>query len=470
MKRLTFFFSLFLLVSVGNAQDSLLYLSYDEFLNRVLAYHPASNRADLILDRADQGLRIAKGAFDPKLEGDIQQKVFKDENYYRYVDGGIKIPTRLGGLTFKAGYEMASGINTNPEFSTPADGLLKAGAMLPIGQGLFIDPARARYQQAKINIDAAPIDRQAMLNNLLIDAADVYWDWAEASARVLVLERVTAVSEQRLQFIRETSIAGDMAAIDTLKAGIQLQNRLLSLQQARLELQQVRALLQVYLWQEGRLPWSEETLLSPQRPAARRDFFEVDGSSIDSLITGHPELLIYRYDLAFLDVERRMKTEKLKPKVNLEYNALNQATFVNGGSTLDPRFFMDNYKWGLQVSFPLFLREARGDLGMTRIKIQETRWKQVEKEQEIIAKSRYYTDQLDGLQEQIGLSFENVTSYRRLLAAEEQKFRLGESSVFEINQWESQLIDAELKLLSLQTKYARTEAAYLWALGIFAQR
>ncbi len=470
MKYLFFLFSLFLFASSGKAQDSLLYLSYDEFLNRVLEYHPAANRADLILDRADQGLRIAKGAFDPKLEGDIQQKVFKEENYYRYVDGGIKVPTRLGGLTFKAGYEMASGINANPEFSTPADGLLKAGAMLPIGQGLFIDPARAQYQQAKINIDAAPIDRQAMLNNLLIDAADVYWDWAEAAARVRVLESVTAVTRERLRFIRETSFAGDMAAIDTLKAGIQLQNRMLDLQQARLELQQVRALLQVYLWQEGRLPWGEDTGLTPQAPATSRDFFEVDVNSVDSLITGHPELLIYRYDLAFLDVERRMKTEKLKPKVNLEYNALNQATFVTGGSTLDPRFFMDNYKWGLQVSFPLFLREARGDLGMTRIKIQETQWKQVEKEQEIIAKSRYYTDQLSGLRDQIRLSSENVTNYRRLLAAEEQKFRLGESSVFEINQWESQLIDAELKLLSLQTKYARTEAAYLWALGIFAQR
>lgn len=468
--RQLFFLSLLLLSSAGLSQDSLSYLSYDEFLDRVLAYHPTANRAELIIEQADQSLRIARGAFDPKLEGDIQQKVFKEENYYRYVDGGIKIPTRLGGLTFKAGYELTSGTNTNPEFSTPADGLLRAGAMLPIGQGLFIDPDRARYRQAQIGIDAAPIDRQAMLNNLLIDAADVYWDWAEAATRVRILERVTNVARQRLQFIRETSQAGDMAAIDTLKAGIQLQNRRLALQEARLELQQVRALLQVYLWQEGRLPWAQGEALTPQSPTAVRIFSQTDPRALDSLIMGHPELVAYRYDLAWLEIERKMKSEKLKPKVNLEYAALNEPAFISGNGALDPRFYMDNYKWGLQVSFPLFLREARGELGMTRIKIQETQWKQVEKEQEIIAKSRYYTDQLAALQAQLDLSRDNVTSYRRLLEAEDQKFRLGESSVFEINQWETQLIDAELKLLSLQAKYARTEAAYLWALGIFAQR
>lgn len=469
MNRICLVILLFFTLPAVSGQDEPVYLGYQEFLNRVLEYHPAANRAELILNRADQEMRIARGAFDPKLEGDLSQKVFKDENYYRYVDGGLKVPTRLGGLTFKAGYETASGVFQNPEFSTPSDGLLRAGAELPLGQGLFIDPARARFRQAQINLDAAPLDRQAMLNNLLMDAADAYWNWSEANARVQVLTRVTNVTRQRYEFIKQTALAGDMPTIDTLKAGIQLQNRMLELQQATLTLQQERAFLQTWLWQEQRLPWSAETSFTAQLPSEGRDYTMTDQNMIDSLIYAHPELAIYRYDLAWLDVERRMKAEKLKPKVNLEYAALSQPVTISSGE-LDPRFYMDNYKWGLQLSFPLFLREARGDLGMTRIKIQETQNKQQEKEQEIIAKINYYTAQLSGLQEQIALAVENVENYRRLLAAEEQKFRLGESSVFEINQWESQLIDAEIKLLSLQTKYARTEAATLWALGIFARR
>lgn len=107
---------------------------------------------------------------------------------------------------------------------------------------------------------------------------------------------------------------------------------------------------------------------------------------------------------------------------------------------------------------------------MTRIKIQETQNKQQETQQKIIARIRYYADQLSGLERQIDLALDNVTYYRRLLSAEEQQFRLGESSVFELNQWETQLIDAQLTVLSLQTRQARTESAILWSLGRLAIR
>lgn len=469
MNRLSLVFLLVHSFLILPGQDDSSYLGYDQFMTRVLEYHPAVNRANLMIERAEQEMRIAKGAFDPKLTGSHSQKVFAEQNYYRYTDGGITIPTRLGGLRLKAGYESASGEYQNPEFSTPTGGLWRAGAELPLGQGLFIDPERAGLRQAVINLEAAPIDKQVMLNHLLMDAADDYWNWAEAQAKVRILEQAIAFTRLRYEFIKRTALAGDMPTIDTLKAGIQLQNRQLELQRAILNLQQQRAMLQPWLWQEDGRPWSESMALEAEVLSAERTFLNIDLSMIDSLMYRHPEVAMYRYDLAWLDVEQRMKSEKLKPVVNLEYAALNQPVIPVGGE-VDPRFFMDNYKWGLQVSFPLFLREARGDLGMTRIKIQETQNKQQETQQKIIARIRYYADQLSGLERQIDLALDNVTYYRRLLSAEEQQFRLGESSVFELNQWETQLIDAQLTVLSLQTRQARTESAILWSLGRLAIR
>ncbi len=456
------------------AQDSARLLTYESFLERVATYHPTAQRADLILERADQQMLSARGAFDPKLEGGLSQKVFKETNYYRYLDGGIKWPTRLGGLTFKAGYESASGQYQNPDANTPAEGLLNAGVMLPLGQGLLIDPARARFRQAQVDLDAAPVDRQVVLNDLLFDAAFMYWDWAEANGRAEILERATQVANTRLEWIRNTAMAGDLPTIDTLKAGIQVQNRRLERDQALLEVQQTRVHLQVFLWEEGRQPWAEETEFIPQLPVSRTDVIPPPSDSfdilMDPLFLNHPALVSLQYDLAWLEIERRMKAEKLKPKVNVEYAALNEPIFGTGGSQIDPRLFMDNYKWGFTVSFPIFLREARGDLGLTRIKIQETQWKQQEKQQKILAYARYYAQQMQGLYDQMILSRQNVANYRDLLAAEQWKFEVGESSVFEINIWETQLIEAELKLLSLQTKYAKTLAAFQWALGALAER
>ena len=447
-------------------------LSYAEFLQRVLDHHPRAQRAELLIDQADAALRRAKGAFDPKLEGDLSQKVFDEKNYYRYLDGGIKMPTRLGGLELKAGYEMASGIFQNPEFSTPGAGLLQAGVALPLGQGLLIDPARAAYRQALIGIEAAPNDQQAQLNNLLYEAAYAYWTWAEADSRVRILTEATLVAEQRLIWTRNTVVAGDFPAIDTLKAAIQYQNRRLDLEQSLLELEQARFWLQFYLWNEQGQPWQGPEILSPQEPASVSVLRPLTADSLSRLMLAmddlHPDLRAIRYDLAFLEVERRMKAEKLKPKLNIEYAFLNEAIFGSGGTTVDPRLFMDNYKWGFQVSFPLFLREARGDLGLTRVKIQDVQWKREEKEQEIQAKLSVYSTQLGALFEQMALSRDNVLSYRALLAAEESKFRAGESSLFEINVWETQLLEAELKLLSLQTKYAQTQASLAWSAGQLA--
>lgn len=463
-------FFLFLALAIpAHSQDS---LSYEGFLQQVLDFHPRAQRAELLIEQADATLRRARGAFDPKLEGDLAQKVFDEKNYYRYLDGGIKVPTRLGGLELKAGYEMATGVYQNPEFSTPGAGLLQAGVALPLGQGLLIDPARAAYRQALIGIEAAPNDQQAQLNNLLYEAAYAYWAWAEADARVKILGEATQVAEQRLIWTRNTALAGDFPAIDTLKAAIQYQNRRLDLEQSRLELAQARFWLQFYLWTDQGQPWQGPESLSPQSPFSVSVQRPLSADSISRLMLAmddlHPDLRALRYDLAFLEVERRMKAEKLKPKLNIEYSFLNEAVFGSGSTTVDPRLFMDNYKWGMQVSFPLFLREARGDLGLTRVKIQDVQWKREEKEQEIQAKLSVYSAQMEAIFGQMALSRDNVLSYRTLLAAEESKFRAGESSLFEINVWETQLLEAELKLLSLQTKYAQTQASLVWAAGQLA--
>lgn len=455
-----------------SAQEREDLLTFDAFLERVAQYHPQAQRANLLLQQADAEMRKARGAFDPKLEGGLSQKVFEDKNYYRYVDGGIKWPTRLGGLEFKAGYEASSGINLNPEFSVPGNGLAQVGASLPIGQGLLIDPARAGFQQATIGLEAAPIDRLNMLNNLLYEASYAYWDWAETAGRVSILVRATQVAEDRLRWISNTAIAGDLPLIDTLKASIQVQNRRLERDQALLELTQYRQLLQVYLWDEGAIPWQQGSDFAAQAPVSIAAEPPMAADSLAAMLmsieTQHPELLGLRYDLAWLDVERRMKAEKLKPKLNLEYAALNEPIFGTGGSVVDPSLFMDNYKWGFQVSFPLFLREARGDLGLTKVKIQDVQWKQEEKRQAILAKVGVYASQMEVLFDQMQLSQQNVSNYRQLLEAENNKFRAGESSVFEINVWETQLIESELKLLSLQAKYAKTQAALAWAAGQLA--
>jgi outer membrane protein TolC len=59
-----------------------------------------------------------------------------------------------------------------------------------------------------------------------------------------------------------------------------------------------------------------------------------------------------------------------------------------------------------------------------------------------------------------------VSNYRELLQGEITKFENGESSIFLINTRETELLDARLKLLKLQTKYEKAKIELLHAAGI----
>jgi hypothetical protein len=52
-----------------------------------------------------------------------------------------------------------------------------------------------------------------------------------------------------------------------------------------------------------------------------------------------------------------------------------------------------------------------------------------------------------------------------MLAAEERKFFLGESSLFLVNSRESKLIDAKLKAISLENSFFNTKANLFNVLG-----
>jgi outer membrane protein TolC len=78
-------------------------------------------------------------------------------------------------------------------------------------------------------------------------------------------------------------------------------------------------------------------------------------------------------------------------------------------------------------------------------------------------KLRTYQAQSNALESQIALQQAAVRNYDRLLRAEEEKLLNGQSTLFLINSREMKLIDARQKLLSLQAKYAKTQANWTLA-------
>jgi outer membrane protein TolC len=125
---------------------------------------------------------------------------------------------------------------------------------------------------------------------------------------------------------------------------------------------------------------------------------------------------------------------------------------------------MNNYKWGAQFSWPILMRKAKGDLGVTRIKIEELQLEVLQKTTVFQNKALASIRQLELLRLQLANVAANVKNMQRLLDAEREKFNSGESSVFLINTREQQLFDLRVQEteIATQLKLQEIEIQYLF--------
>ena len=427
-------------------------LPFETYMNLVRKNHPLAKQAALQLSKGNAELLASKGLFDPKFFTKVTQKYFDGSQYYSRMNGGLKVPTWFG-IELKSGYEQNQGPYLNPEKSTPGEGLWYAGISFPLGQGLFIDERRAALKKAQVLLDISEVERQLMLNELLFDAGKAYWGWFESYHKLAVHENALALAEERFGAVKQSALLGDRPYIDTLEAGIQVQNRLLILQQARLTYDNATALLNIYLWGEGVVPLeiAEETIPEVMEGLSSVTVDLSYYGLLDSLVDKHPKLQQYGYEIEQLQVDKRWKQEQLKPVLNLEYNPITEP--ANDG--LLANYSVNNYTWGLNFSMPVFLRKERGELKLTNLKIREKQLNANSITASLSYRARASLNQWNTILEQVALYTQTVRDYRRLLEGERELFNTGESSLFLVNSRELGYINARVKLIELLAKTER---------------
>ena len=463
MKRKSNFVILLVFLSFSRLsfaqQNSINTLSLDVFLKMVKQYHPVAKQAENIIESAEAKQLLAKGGFDPKIYYDFKGKVFDGKNYYALNDGGFYIPTWFG-LEFKGGLEKNNGYSLNPENTTPTTGNVYSQISLPLLQGLIIDERRSTLKQARFFKELSEYDKIVAINELLLKAGKAFWDWHLAYTNLKVYESAVNLSQVRFEAVSKTSLLGDRPAIDTVEAGIQLQDRIINLQQARLEYKTKSLMLSNFLWLENETPIEINENTVPDKNVLQQDEFTVffqRVKNIDSIINTHPSLKIYEFKIKQLQVEEKFKKDKLKPFLRLNYNPLFEPSNFNVN-------FQDSYKWGLSFGFPILLRKERGDLQLTKIKIANTIYENKLKRVELLNKTKAGINEYNNYQLQSNVYSKNVSNYEKLWLSEKKLFENGESSLFMINSREMSYINAQIKLNEIvnKNKKAAIETTYLF--------
>ncbi len=461
-----------LLVPVWSRAQETAPLDWLHFRAAVLQHHPLARQADQYLNLAQATVLRAKGGFDPKWYADFSSKQFNGKTYFQYTETGIKWPLGLG-LEIKGNYSLANGDFLNPESKIPKAGQVSAGINWTLWQGLLFDERRADVQQSRFSRQQYEAEWALARNNLLFDAAKAYWTWVVADNQRSIYAEALRQANIRCEALKESYRQGDKPAIDTLEAFLQVQNRALDLEFAQMDLQDAALSLGQFRWDANGQPLGASapaTAIALTEDAMPLIPAELTPDWLETALEEHPELLWYDAKQKSLEVERRLKREKLKPGLDLNYSLLgNGWEFFPSATPSGIGMLANDIKWGLQFRFPIPNRKARGDAQIAQVKIEQTNLARQQKRLDLEVKIRQYQNELGVLARQIAQFRAMITNYRSLLDAENEKFRFGESSVFLINAREQRWLEARIKFLKLLGEYRKTEAGLLQAAGRLAR-
>jgi outer membrane protein TolC len=435
--------------------------SIKDLYAQMLKNHPMVKATDYLPRIAQEEIRISRGNFDPKIEVDYAQKTLKDKFYYSYWDSRLKAPIWIGEL--KAGYELNEGSLLGEDEKSPQQGLMYAGISIPLGQNLLIDARRATLRQAQVAEQMAGAERIKILNKLFYSASKDYWEWFYAYNELIFIQKGYQLAEDRFKFIRQRLAFGEAAAIDTVEAKITLQERTIQLKQAEIDFKNATLVLSNHLWLEDQ-PVELPTNAIPQNLDITENLTETRLNQLLAFAQeNHPELQKIRFKMTQLEIERKFQQDRLKPRINLNYNLL--AGYNPNKLEVSGEYFSNNYKIGFDVSFPVLLRKERGKVFQTRFKLDQNRLDQSQTNREIITEIKATYNETLLLQQNIVRQQDIVSNQELLRSAEYQRFTNGESSVFLINARESKLIELQIKLVSLQSKYEKSKVMLRWAAG-----
>ena len=423
-------------------------LSLDEYLAYVKKHHPIVKQANLIISESQAKLLKARGAFDPKIEVDYATKEFKGTNYYNQLNSVFKIPTWYG-IELKAALEENSGDYLNPNLYTSDKKLYQVGAEIALAKGLLINERMATLKQAKLYRSQALVDNQLAVNELLSEATLTYFNWLRAYKEQLIYKEFVVNAKTRLLSIEKNVELGENPTIDITEAKIAYNNRKLSSEKANLNYLKASLGLSNFLWINDIPLELKETITPDLNTQSEADLIlGIDEFSFDAFeIDQHPKLQSLGFKRASLKVEKNLQLNNLLPTVNLKYNFLNQTS-----SELFNNLNPENFKAGVQVQLPLFLRKERAALKLANFKLKAIEYDQLQTELSLKNKITAIENEIESYSKQLILSNEIVSDYQKLLNAEQRKFELGESALFYIITRESKLIENQLKAIEAEYK------------------
>lgn len=447
-------------LSSSDGPDRSAPLQVDEVVSRAIHAHPLVQAASQERTIAAADLQSAEGAFDATWR---TRGVVTPLGGYpsARIDSVVEKPTPFGGTTFFAGYRWGSDDFAvyDGKLETNELGEVRAGVSAPLWRNGPTDRRRANIERAEAGTEIADWTVAQQRIDVGRAAALRYWEWVAAGHRVLLAERLLAITVARDGGIRARVEQGDLPAIEAdenRRAILQRRHLVVAAERAR---EQAAIALALYLRDARGGPVAPDArrLPRPMPPPPAIPADDVDG--LARALAKRPD----RARLGLLrrqaQVEERWADNQLAPAVDVF--AVASQDLGEG----DPKREPFELEMGVLVEIPIERNQAEGRRAAARATMARL------DAQEAFAVEQALADLQDARSAMIAATrrLEIATAERalseQLTVAERERFDLGESSLLLVNLREQAMLEAQAREVDASADAHRAHAAWMAATG-----
>jgi outer membrane protein TolC len=461
MKKRSRVFLIALYVLFGFSLKSQNAVSYNDFILSIKTNYPLVKKAGNLVEQANYNYNAARGNYDPVVNSAYENKFFNSKNYFSVMHAELKQPL-FTNQSINIGYDYGQGNYLDPSSVTPLQGTPFVGVEASLLQGMLFDKRRAEVLKARQYKTYYEAERDNIMNNILLEASNNYADWVYAEKELQLYEFFMQLAYKRYVAMVVLSSIGEKAAVDSIEASLLYQGRMIDYQTVKVDNQKIQNRVISFTWKNEAEPMKYDTSLTTID--SLENYFErAELLMKDELLKSelnNPILKKYESAQKILAIDKRLKAELIKPKLDVKYNFLN-----NGTSPYVSDFSINNYKWGAKFSMPLLLRTSRNEFKISKLNLENNQLELSNKQNEIELKVNVLKQALLLVKSQIVASEKNVSYSKQLLEAEKLKFDNGESSLFLLNTRETKWLEAELKLAQYRTKFMKLSFEMIYLKG-----
>lgn len=445
-------------------------LTFIELSNQIRNGHPLLISAELADDLGRANLRAKRGAFDPQISGERRGKDYQSKNYYLGENYELFVPVR-GPLNIVVGNERGQGDFLSPENQTLSKQLQYVGVEVPLLRGLLTDLRRTELNKAKLGREQSILERQIEILNLAQKIWTDYIDWLISYEQLRAYQTGVALAENRQKALISLFQAGGCNGMDTLENHIQYQ-----LFKANSDLwfantNKARLTLSRHLWAVDEITdngaYLRPLIIEPNTVPTQTGLDYLDSLfkqdfSFNKNFTEIPDLNWYSFELSKKELDVRLKKQYLLPYANLKYQSL-------AGGDWNFNLSSSSQRFGIGISSPLFMREARGTYQMSKIELTRSQMGFKFKAHELQTKIEAMQNQTNIYRSVLYQLKDIEQGYQKLYEMELEKFNSGDGTIFLLNTRENRYLTARIKTLEQKSKYFDSLINYLRITGLINQ-